>query len=62
VNNLPIIQDLASHYQVGQKIRVFRKGKDYFLYPPEQLSDKNLRICKVAGQKGSILRLQTGKS
>lgn len=27
VQDLPIIKDLATNFQVGQKIRVFRKGK-----------------------------------
>lgn len=62
VQDLPIIKNLTENFEVGQKIRVFRKGKEYFLYPPEQLSDKNLKICKVVGQKGSILRLQIGRS
>jgi hypothetical protein len=62
LQDLPIISNLTENFEIGQKVRVFRKGKEYFLYPPEQLSDKSLRICKVVGQKGSILRLQVGKS
>ena len=62
LGNLPIIRDLKSQFEVGQQVRVFRKGKEFFLYPPEQLSDKNLRICRVVSQKGAFLRLQVGKS
>lgn len=62
LGNLPIIRDLASQFEAGQHVRVFRKAKEYFLYPPEQLSDKALRICRVVGQKGAFLRLQVAKN
>lgn len=62
LNNLSVIQNLSENFEVGQKVRVFRKGKEYFLYPPEQLSDKDLRICRVVSFKGSFVRLQTGKN
>ena len=62
LGNLPIIRDLKSQFEVGQQVRVFRNGKEHYLYPPEQLSDKNLRICRIISQKGPYLRVQVGKS
>lgn len=59
LDNLPIITDLESHYQVGSRIQVFSKKGKYFLYPPEQLSDKNLRFCRVITIHGNSLRVQT---
>ena len=55
-----VITNLEDHYKVGQNVRVFRKGKQYFLYPPEQMKDKDLRYCRILGIKGSHIRVQTG--
>jgi hypothetical protein len=60
LNEAHIISNLEEHYKVGQNVRVFRKGKSYFLYPPEQMKDKELRFCRVLDVKGSHLRVQTG--
>ena len=58
LSSLPIIQNLEDHFEINQKIKIFRKKNKYYLYPPEQLSDKELRICRVVAQQGSQLRLQ----
>ena len=34
LENLPIVQDLQSHYQIGERIQIFQKKGKYFLYPP----------------------------
>jgi rRNA biogenesis protein RRP5 len=40
-------------------VQVFSKKGKHFLYPPEQLSDKNLRFCRVIKVHGNSLRVQT---
>jgi hypothetical protein len=61
LDDLPIIQDLESNYQVGQRIQVYQKKGQYYLYPPEQLSDKSLRFCRVISIQNNYLRLQIKK-
>lgn len=62
LNEVHIIQNLEEHYKVGQQVRVFRKNKQFFLYPPEQMKDPELRYCRVLDVKGSHLRIQTGEN
>lgn len=59
IDDLPIIQDIESHYHVGERIQVFYKKGKYYLYPPEQLSDKSLRFGRIIKIHGSSLRVQT---
>ena len=40
LSNLPMIQNLSENFEIGQKVKIFRKKNKYYLYPPEQLSDK----------------------
>lgn len=61
LDDLPIIQDIESNYQVGQRVQVFQKKGQFYLYPPEQLSDKSLRFCRVIGIQNNSLRLQIKK-
>jgi hypothetical protein len=59
IDDLPLITDLESHYQIGSRVQVFsRKGK-FYLYPPEQLCDKELRFCRIVAIQGNLLRVQT---
>lgn len=59
IDDLPLITDLESHYQIGSRVQVFsRKGK-FYLYPPEQLCDKDLRFCRIVAIHGNSLRVQT---
>lgn len=58
LEDLPIIQDLESNFKVGEKVQVFSKKGKFYLYPPEQLSDKNLRFCRIINIQGNTLRVQ----
>ncbi len=59
LDDLPIITDIPNHFAVGSRVQVFAKRGKYYLYPPEQLSDKQLRFCRVVAIHGNSLRLQT---
>lgn len=59
LDDLPIIQDLQSNFKVGEKVQIFAKKGKYYLYPPEQISDKNLRFCRIISVQGNSYRLQT---
>ena len=59
IEDLPIIQNLEDNFASGDKVQLFTKKGKYFLYPPEQLSDKSLRFCRVINIQGNTLRLQT---
>ena len=62
LDDLPIIQDLEGNFTVGDKVQVFHKYGKYYLYPPEQLSDKNLRFCRIISVQGNSLRVQTNEN
>jgi hypothetical protein len=59
LEDLPIIQDIEGHFKVGESVQVFWKQGKHYLYPPEQLSDKALKFCRVIAIQGNYLRLQT---
>lgn len=40
-------------------MQVYSQKGRYYLYPPEQLSDKNLRFCRIISVQGNSLRVQT---
>jgi hypothetical protein len=39
-------------------VQVFSKKGKFYLYPPEQLSDKNLRFCRIINIQGNTYRVQ----
>ncbi len=43
---------------MGDKVQVYSKKGKHYLYPPEQLSDKNLRYCRIISIQGNFLRVQ----
>jgi hypothetical protein len=59
LDDLPVITDIEANYQVGSRVQVFYKKGKYYLYPPEQLSDKSLRFCRIITIHGNSLRVQT---
>jgi hypothetical protein len=59
LDDLPLITDIEGHYQAGSRVQVFSKKGKHYLYPPEQLSDKNLRFCRIIAIHGNSYRVQT---
>lgn len=52
---------LEEHFKVGDRVKVYIKDSEYFLYPPEQLTNPKNRICRVVGLKPPFARLQYEK-
>ena len=59
LEDLPIIQNIKDNFAVGEKVHLFSKKGKYYLYPPEQMSDKNLRFGRVINIQGNSMRIQT---
>lgn len=58
---LATVLPLDEHFHVGDRVKIYIKDNEYYLYPPEQLTNPQLKICRVVGQKSPIVRLQYDK-
>lgn len=55
---LPVLQNIPEHFEVNKRVPLYKKKKGYSLYPPEQLCDPELRICRIVSRQGCSLRVQ----
>lgn len=52
---------LEQHFRVGDKVKLYVKDNEYYLYPPQEQQFEELKICRIVAIQSSIARLQFDK-
>lgn len=60
-NKLQTVLPLEQHFRIGDRVKLYVKDNEYYLYSPEEETNPDLKVCRVVSIQGSVARLQYGK-